>query len=96
VLRRIFGPKRDEVIREWRKLSHEELYDLYFSPNRVRVIKPRMRWVGGYVARKGERRGVYRVLVGKPEGKRPLGRPRYRWEDNIKMDLQEVGCRGMD
>jgi len=92
VLRRIFGPKRDEVIREWRKLHNEELNDLYCSPNIFRVTKSRrMRWVG-YVAGMGERRGVYRVLVGKPEGKRPLGRPRRRWEDNIKMDLQEVGC----
>jgi len=95
VLRRIFGPKRDEVTREWRKLHNEKLNDLY-SPNIVRVIKlRRMRWVG-YVARVEEKRGVYRVLVGKPEGKRPLGRPRHRWEDNIKLYLQEVGCEGMD
>jgi len=95
-LRRIFGPKRDEVTREWRKLHNEELNDLYSSPNIVRAIKSRrMRWEG-HVARMGERRGVYRFLVGKPEGKRPLGRPRCRWEDNIKMDLEEVGCGGMD
>ena len=96
VLRRIFGSKRDEVIREWRKLHNEELNDLYCSPNIVRLTKSRrMRWAG-HVAHKEERRRVYRVLVGKPEGKRPLGRPRRRWEDNIKMDLQEVGCGGMD
>ena len=87
----IFGLKRDEVTGEWRKLHNEELSDLYSLPNIVRVVKSRrMRWAG-QVARMGQVRGVYRVLVGKPEGKRPLGRPRRRWEDNIKMDLQEVG-----
>jgi hypothetical protein len=92
VLRRLFGPKRNEVTGEWRKLHNEELHDVYSSPNIVQVIKSRrMRWVG-HVARMGEERGLYRVLVGKPEGERPLGRPRHRWEDNIKMDLQEVGC----
>ena len=96
VLRKIFGPRRDEVTGEWRKLLNEELNDLYSSPNIVRVNNSRrMRWTG-HVARMGERRGLYRVLVGKPEGKRSLSRPRCRWEDNIKMDLQEVGCGSMD
>jgi hypothetical protein len=91
VLRRIFGPKRDEVTAEWRKLHNEELNDLYSLTNIVlEVNSRRMRWAG-HVARMGEDRGVHRVLVGKPEGKRPLGRPRRRWEDNIKMDLQAVG-----
>ena len=88
VLRRIFGPKRDEVNGEWRKLHNVELNDLYFSPNIVQVIKSRrMRWAGHLVSI-GEKRGVYRVFVGKPEGKRPLGKRRRRWDNNIKMDLQ--------
>ena len=91
VLRRVFGPKRDEVTGEWRKLHNEELSDLYSLPNIVPVVKSRrMRWTG-HVALVGEGRGVHRVLVGRPEGKRPLGRARRRWEDNIKMDLKEVG-----
>jgi hypothetical protein len=91
VLRRVFGPKRDEVVGEWRKLHNEELNDLYSLPNIVRVVKSRrMKWAG-HVARMGEDRRVHRVLVGKPEVKRSLGRPRSRWEDNIKIDLQEVG-----
>ena len=85
VLRRVFGPKRDEVTGEWRILHNEELSDLYSLPNIVRVV-----WAG-HVARVGEGRGVHRFLVGKPEGRRSMGRPRRRWEDNIKMDLQEVG-----
>jgi len=87
VLRTVFGPKRDEVAWEWRKLHNEELSDLYSLPNIVRVVKSRrMRWAG-HVACMAEGRGVHRVLVGKSEGKRPFGRPRRRWEDNIKMGL---------
>jgi len=94
LLRRVFGPKRDEVIGEWRKLHNEELSDLYSLPNVLRVVKwTRMRWAG-HVARMGEGGGVHRVFVGRPEGKRPDGRPRSRWEGNSKMDLQEVGCGG--
>jgi len=96
VLRRIFGPRRDEVTGEWRKLHNEDLNELHSSPNIVWVIKSRrMRWEG-HVARMGDRRGIFRVLVGEPEGNRSLGRLMHRWEDNIKMDLQEVGCGGMD
>jgi len=96
VLRTIFGPRKDEVTGDWRRLYNEELNDLYSSPNFVRVIKSRrMRWAG-YVARMGEERVVYRVLVGKPEGRRQLGIPRRRWADNIRMDLQEVGYGYMD
>jgi hypothetical protein len=96
VLRRIFGPKRNEVTRGWRKLHNEELHGLYPSPSIVRVFKARrMRWAG-HVARMGEVRGAYNILVGRPEGRRPLVRPRHRWEDNIKMDLREIGFGDVD
>ena len=96
MLKGIFGPKRDEVAGEWRKLHNEELNDLYSLPNIVRVIKlRRMRWAG-HVARMGERKGVHRIFVEKPDGKRPFSRTRRRWEDNIKMDIQDVGCGSME
>jgi hypothetical protein len=91
VLRKVFGPKRDEVTGEWKKLHNEELNDVYSLSNIVRVVKSRRMRQARHVAHMGEDRGVHRVLVGKSEGKRPLGRPRRRWENNIKMDLQEVG-----
>jgi hypothetical protein len=96
VLRRIFGPKRDEVTGEWRKLHNNELNDLYSSPNIFRVIKSRRMRRAGHVARLGERRGVYRASVGTPDRKRTLGKPRRRSEDNIKVDLQEVVWGSMD
>jgi hypothetical protein len=91
VLRKIFGPKWDEVTGEWKRLHNKELYALYSSPNFIQVIKSRrLRWTG-HLARMGESRGAYRALVGKPERRKPLGRPRLSWEDNTKMDLREVG-----
>jgi hypothetical protein len=96
VLRRLFRPKRDEVTGERRELHSEELHILYSSPNTIRLLKSRrIRWAG-HVARTGEERKLYRVLVGKPEGKRPLGRPRLRWEDGIRMDLREIGWGCVD
>jgi len=96
VLRGVFGTKRDEITGEWGKLHEEELNDLCYLPNNVQVIKLRkMRW-SGHVTHKGEMKGIHSVLVGKPEGKKPLGRPRHREEDNIKMDHQEVECGSMD
>jgi hypothetical protein len=96
VLRKIFGPKRDEVTGEWRKFHNEEHRDLYSSTSIIRIMKSRrMRWAG-HVARMVEKRNAYRLLVGKPEGKTPLERPRRRWVDNIRMDLGEVGWSDVD
>jgi hypothetical protein len=95
LLRRIFEGKRDEVTGGWRILHNEELLDLYCSPSIIGIVKSRMRWAG-HVARMGEKRPAYRLRVGKPEGKRPLGRPRHIWMDNIKMDLTEIGWDGVD
>jgi hypothetical protein len=96
VLKGIFGPKTEEVTGEWRNIHNEELNDLFFSTSFVRVIKSRRKGWAGHVARMGVRGCIFRVLMGKPKGKRPLGRPRNRWEDSIKMDLQETGCGGTD
>jgi hypothetical protein len=96
LLRRIFGPKRDEVTGSWRKLHNEELHNLYSPPSIIRVIKSRMIKWAGHVARMGEKRNIYRLLMGKPEGKRPLGRLRRLWVNNIKMDLRVTGWGGMN
>jgi hypothetical protein len=96
VLRRISGPKRDGMKGGWRKLHNEELHNLYSSSSIIRIIKSRRMWLAGHVARMGEKRSVYRLMVGKPEGKRPLGRQRCRWIDNIKMDLLEIGVNVVD
>jgi hypothetical protein len=96
VLRRIFGPRRDEVTGEWRKLHNEELRDLYSSPSIIRIIKSRKIRLAGHVARMREKRNEYRLLVGKPEGNRRLGRPRRKWVDNIRMDLGVVGRGDVD
>jgi hypothetical protein len=96
VLRRIFGPKRDEVVGGWKKLHKEELHNLYSSPNIIRIVKSRrMRWAG-HIARMGKKRNAYRIWVGKPEGMRSVGRHRRRWEDNIRVDLREIGWGCMD
>jgi hypothetical protein len=95
VLRKVIGPKIDELTREWRRLHNEELNDLYSSPNIIRVIKSRRMRCTEHVARLGEKRAAYRILVGRHEGRQPLGRPMCSWEDNIKMDLQEVVQEGI-
>jgi hypothetical protein len=96
VLRRIFGPKRNRVTGGWRKLHNEELHNLYTSPGIIRIIKSRRMTWAGHVVRMGEKRNVYRLLIRKPEGKRPLGKPRRRWIDNIKMGLIEIGLNVVD
>jgi hypothetical protein len=96
LLKRIFGLKRDGVMERWRELHNEELHNLYSSPSIIRIIKSRRMRRAGHMARMGEKRNVYRLLVGKPEGKRPLGRTRHRWIDNIKMGLLETGLSNVD
>jgi len=95
-MRKIFGPRRDEVTGEWRRLYYEELNDLYSSPNILRLIKSRRKRWAVHVARIGGESGVYRILVMKPEGRKSMGRPRRRWVENIRTDLQEVECGYMD
>jgi hypothetical protein len=96
VLRRIFRPKRDGVTGGWRKLHNEELQDLYSSPSIISIIKARRMWWTGHVARMGEKRNVYSLLVGKPEGKGPLGRSRPRWVDNFKLHVLQIRLGGVD
>jgi hypothetical protein len=96
VLRRIFGPKRDEVTGGWRKLHDKELHNLYSSPSIIRMMKSRRMRLAGHVARMRGKRNAYRILVGMAEGMWPLESPRRRWEDNVKMDLEEIVCSGMD
>jgi hypothetical protein len=96
VLRRIFGPKKDEVTGDWRKLHNKELHDLYSSPSIIRIMKSRRMRLAGHLARMGKKRNAYRLLVRKPEGQRPLGRPRRRWVDNIRIYLGEVGWGDVD
>jgi hypothetical protein len=94
--RKIFGPKKDEVLGGWGKLHNEEIHNLYCSTSIIRIIKSRRMRLAGHVARMGEKSNAQKILVGKPDGKRPLGRPRCRWVDNIRMDLREIGWGGMD
>jgi hypothetical protein len=96
LLRKIFGLKTDEVIGGWRKLHNAELYNLFVSQSIIRMVKTRRMRLAGHVAQMGEKRNGYSILVGKPEGKRELGRPKRRWEDNIRIDLREIGRGGMD
>jgi hypothetical protein len=96
VLRRIFGPKRDQVTGGWRKPHNEGLHNLYSSPSLIRITKVKEDEIGRALAGMGEKRNACMILVGKPEGKRPLGIPTCRWVDNIKMDVREIGCGGMD
>jgi hypothetical protein len=96
VLRRIFGPKMEELAEGWRRLHNEELHNLYISPNIIRVIKSRRLGLAGRVARMGDMRNVYKFFITKPKGKRPLRRPRCRWDDNIRMELSVIGWKFVD